>query len=125
MTTPAKSFGKEMAVIKRDYRQAQKDRATVVELAEELKRWKSRVKALRKMRDVRILTVQDPQGKVLAVLTIPTFVYEKSNVKIHEMAGRLLRDHNQVMKMEIPVPCDTFVGLQVEIDGLNQIDEKE
>jgi hypothetical protein len=108
-------------------RKAQKSALDV--FAEEIKRLKSRVKMLRKLRDQVLITVQEPNGVIMGSYTIPSFVYYRNAEAVENLRDRMDTQFNQQMLVhhnEDLVVCDTLVDLESALNELNQVeDDKE
>jgi hypothetical protein len=92
-------------------------------LVTELERLKARCKMLRKLRDVRIIVVREPNGQVVGIYSVPTSAMEKDMLKMDELIGRMRREFNQDVSIEVAVLCDSMIGLEIELTQLNQTDD--
>jgi hypothetical protein len=92
-------------------------------LVAELERLKARCKMLRKLRDIRIIVVREPNGQVVGIYSVPTSSMEKDMLKMDELIGRMRREFNQDVSIEVPVLCDSMIGLEMELAQLNQTDD--
>jgi hypothetical protein len=93
-------------------------------LREELEQYKKRCQMLRKLRDVRIIEVREPNGNLCAVYTVPTSSYEKKVDYFKSMKDELKMRFNQDLTVEVPVICDTMISLESEINSLNDVAEE-
>jgi hypothetical protein len=93
-------------------------------LREEKKRLEARVRVLRKLRDVRIIEVREPNGNRCGVYTVPTFAYEKRVDYFKSMKDEMKMRFNQDLTVEVPVVCDTMLSLESEINSLNDVAEE-
>jgi hypothetical protein len=48
---------------------------------------------------------------------------EKDMLKMDELIGRMRREFNQDVSIEVPVLCDSMIGLEMELAQLNQTDD--
>jgi hypothetical protein len=96
------------------------------ELLIDLARTKARCKMLRKLRDVRIIRVMEPNGNTVGLYSIPTFAMEKNHMlKMDELIGRFRREFDQEVVIGVPIVCDTMLDLESEMMSLNQIDDQK
>jgi hypothetical protein len=95
-------------------------------LAAEVERLKARCKLLRRLRDVRIIRVVEPNGNTVGLYSVPTFVMEQNHMlKMDELIGRFRREFDQEVIIGVPINCDTMIGLESEMMSLNQIDDQK
>jgi gas vesicle protein len=106
-------------------RKISKQEILVQALTDENGRLKYRAQMLRKLRDIRVITVQAPDtGKVLRTFTIPAFAMEKNKMlKMDELIGRFYREFGQIVQIELVTVCDTMVDLESEMMAINQTDD--
>jgi len=95
-------------------------------LGEEVERLKARCNILRKLRDVRIIRVTEPNGNLCGIYAVPAFEYEKKVEYFKKVGDELKMRFNQDLTVEVPMICDTMISVESEINSLNDVaDESE